>query len=219
MFETISTVIFDLDGVICFSDKYHYQAWKSLADQLGIYFDEQINHRLRGVSRIDSLDIILKQANRRFTEKEKQILAEEKNALYRKLLMKMGPDDISKDAQNTLVELRRRGYKLAIGSSSKNTPLILDRLGIQSFFDAVADGNEILHSKPNPEVFLLAAKKLQVKPENCVVVEDAKAGIVAAKAAGMSAVSLYGDARNCNLEDYNLDTLQNLLQILPKSVR
>ena len=131
----------------------------------------------------------------------------------------MSPDDVSEDVQKTLVELRRRGYKLAIGSSSKNTPLILDRLGIRSAFDVVADGNEIKHSKPNPEVFLLAAQKLHVKPENCIVVEDAKVGIMAAKAAGMSAFSLYGDARNCNLEDYNLDTLQNLLQILPQSAQ
>ena len=113
----------------------------------------------------------------------------------------------------TLQELRDRGYRLAIGSSSKNATFILDRIGLGSFFDAVADGTDITHSKPDPEVFLCAAKKLGLPPEDCAVVEDAKAGIQAARAGGMTALALFGDAKDCGLEDYNLRSFADLLNI------
>ena len=208
-------VIFDLDGVICFTDKYHYQAWKALADKLGIYFDEKINNRLRGVSRMASLEIILERADKTYTQEEKEAFAEKKNDNYKELLKNMKESDLSEEVKTTLEELRARGYLLAIGSSSKNTKFILGQLGLGDFFDAIADGTDITHSKPDPEVFLKAAEKLGMKPEDCAVVEDAKAGIEAAKAANMTALALDGDARDCGMQDYNLEGFFDLLNILP----
>ena len=207
-------VIFDLDGVICFTDKFHYRAWKTLADRLGIYFDEGINNRLRGVSRMASLDIILERSPVEYTTYEKSAMATEKNDTYRELLKTMSPTDLTDEVWNTLLELRNRGYKLAIGSSSKNTKFILDQLGLGAFFDAIADGTDITHSKPDPEVFLKAAEKLRITPAACAGVEDAKAGIEAAKAGGMTALALFGDAKDCGLEDYNLKSFSDLLNIL-----
>ena len=208
-------VIFDLDGVICFTDRFHYQAWKALADRLGIYFDETINNRLRGVSRMASLEIILERADKEYTEEEKVAFATEKNDNYRELLKNMSPADLTSEVKDTLDELRRRGYRLAIGSSSKNTHFILERIGLGNYFDAVADGNDISRSKPDPEVFLKAAEKLSEAPSDCCVVEDAKAGIEAARAGGMTALALFGDAKDCGEEDYNLKGFSDLLNILP----
>ena len=174
--NTIRAIIFDLDGVICFTDQYHYQAWKEMADAEGIYFDETINGRLRGVSRMESLDIILEKASREYTQEEKEQLAARKNESYVRLLEKMSPDDLSQEVKKTLEILRQRGYKLAIGSSSKNTKKILTQIGLNGYFDAISDGTNITKSKPDPEVFLKAAEMLGEKPENCLVVEDALAG-------------------------------------------
>ena len=162
-------IIFDLDGVLCSTDEYHYRAWKALADRLGIPFDRERNGLLRGVSRMDSLNIILEKSDKAYSQDEKNAMAEEKNTRYRQLLNQMSPADLSGDVKRTLDTLRARGLKLAIGSSSKNTPFILERMGLDGFFDAVADGNCITHSKPNPEVFLKAAEMLGLKPEQCVV--------------------------------------------------
>lgn len=189
----MKAIIFDLDGVICHTDEYHYQAWKQLAGRLGIPFDEGVNHRLRGVSRAESLEILLEQSPAVYTAAQKRAMAEEKNRVYCGLLRRMGPADLPKEVKATLEELRARGFKLAIGSSSKNAPLILRRLGLEHFFDAVADGNQITRSKPDPEVFLLAAQKLGLPPADCLVVEDAQPGIEAARAGGFAAVAL-GDA-------------------------
>ena len=207
-------VIFDLDGVICFTDTFHYQAWKALSNRLGIYFDEKINDRLRGVSRMASLEIILEQATKEYTQDEKEAFAAEKNDTYRELLKTMSPADLSDEVRNTMVELRRRGYKLSIGSSSKNTKFILGQIGLSNFFDAIADGTDITRSKPDPEVFLKSAAKLGVDPADCAVVEDAKAGIEAAKAGGMTALALFGDAKGCGLEDYDLKSFSDLLNVL-----
>ena len=207
-------VIFDLDGVICFTDRFHYQAWKALADRLGIYFDEKINDRLRGVSRMASLEIILERATETYTQEQKEAFAEEKNNTYRELLKNMSPADLTDEVKDTLIELRNRGYKLSIGSSSKNTKFILERIGLGDFFDAIADGTDITHSKPDPEVFLCSAGKIGMDPADCAVVEDAKAGIQAARAAGMTALALHGDAENCGEEDYNLKNFADLLNIL-----
>lgn len=207
-------VIFDLDGVICFTDKFHFQAWKILADRLGIFFDEKVNDRLRGVSRMASLEIILEQSEKLYTKKEKEAFAEEKNMHYRKFLENMTEQDLSKEVKQTLVALRKKGVKLAIGSSSKNTKFILQKIGLGEFFDAVADGTDIKHSKPDPDVFLKAAEKLGMNPEECVVVEDARSGIIAAKRAGMTALALFGDAKECGDEDYNLAGFSDLLNIL-----
>jgi beta-phosphoglucomutase len=186
-------VIFDLDGVIVSTDKYHYKAWKAMADKEGIYFDETINNRLRGVSRMASLEIILERATKHYTDEEKVELATMKNNIYRSSLSQLTPDDILPGVMDTLNELKKMDIRLGVGSSSKNTPVILKQIGLAEYFDAVADGNQITKSKPDPEVFLLAAKLLGIAPEDCVVVEDAYAGIDAAKAGGMKAAGV-GDA-------------------------
>ena len=157
-------IIFDLDGVICSTDKYHYSAWKKLADKEGIYFDAVINNRLRGVSRMQSLEIILERAQKSYTEEEKAAMAEEKNAIYVNLLKEMSEDDLSEEVKDVLQKLREYGMKLAIGSSSKNAKIILKQLGLEDFFDAVSDGTNITRSKPDPEVFLKAADFIGEKP-------------------------------------------------------
>lgn len=204
-------VIFDLDGVICHTDAYHYQAWKQVADRLSIYFDEKINHRLRGVSRMESFEIILERCDRTLSQDEKVQYAEEKNTIYKKLLEHMSPADLSPEVRNTLDTLRQRGLKLGIGSSSKNAEFILNQLGLGTYFDAIADGNQISRSKPDPEVFLLAAKLLGEEPCDCLVIEDAIAGLKAAKDGGMDAAGI-GDASQSELADYGLTSFSDLLK-------
>ncbi len=206
-------IIFDLDGVICSTDEYHYLAWKALADRLGIPFDRERNNLLRGVSRMTSLEIILEKAGRTYTEAEKAAFAEEKNAAYRQLLGRMSPADLSDDVKTTLEALRKTGLKLAIGSSSKNTPFILERIGLGDFFDAVADGNCITHSKPHPEVFLKAAEMIGLPPAACLVVEDAHAGVEAAVAGGFDCAAM-GDAREDERARYHLAAFSDLMKAI-----
>lgn len=206
-------VIFDLDGVICFTDKFHYEAWKAMADEIGVYFDETINNRLRGVSRMASLDIILERADRTYTQEEKEALAERKNNNYKKLLEKMNPADLSKEVKTTLDTLRSMGCLLAIGSSSKNAKFILKQLGLEGYFDAISDGTNITRSKPDPQVFQMAAQFLNLRPEECLVVEDAVAGIDAAKDGGFAAVGL-GEAAEYGRTDHPLNTFGDLCGIL-----
>ena len=203
-------IIFDLDGVICSTDHYHYLAWKALADRLGIYFDETINNRLRGVSRMASLEIVLERSAVAYTEEEKAAFAEEKNNLYRELLKNMSPADLAPEVKETLDTLRAKGLKLGIGSSSKNTKFILSQIGLGDYFDKISDGTNITRSKPDPEVFLKAAEYLELPPESCLVVEDAKAGVEAATAAGMDSAAI-GDAVQCGLATYNLTRFADLL--------
>lgn len=205
--------IFDLDGVICFTDKYHFLAWKALADKLGISFDEKVNDRLRGVSRMASLEIILEKSNVQYTQEQKESFSEEKNANYRKLLNNMKPSDISDDVRETLETLKKLGYKLAIGSSSKNTPLILEKTDARKYFDAVSDGNNITHSKPNPEVFLMGAEFLGLKPEECYIVEDAEAGIDAGVAGGFTTIGI-GPAAKHNKTDYPIEKFSDILRLV-----
>ncbi len=192
----ISGVIFDLDGVIVSTDDCHYRAWKQMADEEKIPFDRTVNERLRGVSRMDSLAIILEKAEKTYTEEQKQALATRKNNYYKELIGSLTPADILPGTLDTLALLKSRGIKIAIGSSSRNTPLILKQIGLDNAFDAVADGNQITRSKPDPEVFLLAAKLLSLSPAVCLVVEDADAGIEAAIAGGMRALSVGSAAEN-----------------------
>lgn len=206
-------VIFDLDGVICSTDQYHYLAWKEIADDEGIYFDEQINNRLRGVSRMESLEIILEKASRTYAEDEKSALAEKKNRIYRKLLERMTPAELSEDVARTLKELKKRGVKIAIGSSSKNTPVILKQIGLSGSFDAVSDGNNITKSKPDPEVFLTAAGMLKEDAKSCLVVEDAQAGVAAAKAGGFDCAGI-GEASEDAAITYSIRKISDLLEIL-----
>jgi beta-phosphoglucomutase len=187
----IKGVIFDLDGVIVSTDEFHYQAWQQMANEEGICFDRHINERLRGVSRMESLEIILERATKKYTEDQKTELATRKNNYYKELLhTKLSPKDILPGVMNVLNGLKQLGVKIAIGSSSKNSPSILKRIGLEIYFDATADGNDIKKSKPDPEVFLLAAQRLGFKPEDCLVVEDAEAGISAALAGNMKALAV-----------------------------
>ncbi|MCD8334930.1 MAG: beta-phosphoglucomutase [Clostridiales bacterium] len=205
-------IIFDLDGVICFTDHYHYLAWKALADEIGVYFDETINNRLRGVSRMASLEIILERSEKAYTPAEKEQMAEKKNGIYRKLLEKMTPTDLSGEVKETLDALRAAGAKLAIGSSSKNTKLILSRIGLGGYFDAISDGTNITHSKPDPEVFTKAAEFLGLPPQDCLVVEDALAGIDAAVAGGFDGAGL-GEAASHPKVTWPLKTFSGLMAI------
>jgi len=205
-------IIFDLDGVICSTDDYHYLAWKALADRLGIEFDRTINNRLRGVSRMESLEIILEKSTVVYSEEEKIAFATEKNDLYRELLHQMSEKDLSDEVKNTLIALREKGAKLAIGSSSKNTPFILSRLGLGDFFDAIADGNCITNSKPHPEVFLKAAEMIGLDPSVCLVVEDAKAGVSAAVAGGFDCAAI-GDAKDDERARWHLESFGDLMNV------
>ncbi len=204
--------IFDLDGVIVSTDGLHYLAWKQMADKEGIYFDEEINNRLRGVSRMASLEIILERAQRAYTDEEKAQLATYKNDVYKELLKNLTPADRLPGVTDTLNALRQQGYKLAIGSSSKNTPAILKYIGLEGFFDAVSDGNNITHSKPDPEVFIKGAMFLELNCGECYVVEDAKAGVDAGKAGGFTTIAI-GDAYGYEHADYSIQHFSEILSI------
>jgi beta-phosphoglucomutase len=182
--------IFDLDGVIVDTAKYHYLAWKKLATMLNIHFTEEDNERLKGVSRMASLDIILEIGNIDPDDKMKEEYAALKNKWYLDYINRMMPDEILAGSLEFISELKNAGIKVAIGSASRNTPLILERLGIGKLFDAVADGNIVGKAKPDPEVFITAARLMGVSPEDCVVFEDAMAGVEAALNAGMRCIGI-----------------------------
>ncbi|MFW6036008.1 MAG: beta-phosphoglucomutase [Halothermotrichaceae bacterium] len=206
---TVKGIIFDLDGVIVSTDDLHYQAWKKMADQDGIYFDKKINNRLRGVSRRQSLEIILEQSDKKYSKLKKKELTDYKNNYYRELLQDLTPVDILPGVKNVMKRLKKQNYKLAVGSSSKNTKSILKQIGLSNFFDAVADGTDIENSKPAPDVFLIAAKRLKLQPEECAVVEDAVAGIIAANNANMKAIAI-GDAVKSDRADVKLSNIKEL---------
>ena len=206
-------IIFDLDGVICRTDQYHYLAWKQIADELGIPFDEKVNERLRGVSRMASFDIILERYDGAMDEEEKVRWTDKKNEIYKSMLTRMSHDDLLDGVADTLDELRGMGLKLAIGSSSRNTKFILGQLGLADFFDAVSDGTNITRSKPDPEVFLKAAEFLGMAPKDCLVVEDAEAGLQAATAGGMDSAAFGDIAVNSGLGTWNLTKFADLIDI------
>lgn len=211
---SINGIIFDLDGVICFTDEYHYLAWKEMADGMGVYFDREINNRLRGVSRMASLEIILERYDGpTLSQEEKEALATRKNEIYRGLLGRMTPADLPAEVKQTLDGLRAKGMKLSIGSSSKNAPFILERIGLADYFDAISDGNNITHSKPDPEVFLKAAQFLGLEPSECIVVEDAVAGAQAGHAGGFT-VACVGDAAREKIGHYNMESICELLELV-----
>ncbi len=210
--KMFKAIIFDLDGVICSTDEYHYLAWKALADSLGVPFDREKNNLLRGVSRMESLRIVLGDLWETLSESEKELLAAQKNERYRGYLSQMSPADLTEEVKTTLDTLRSRGYLLAIGSSSKNTPFILRQIGLDGYFDAVSDGNNITRSKPDPEVFVKAADMLGVPYESCLVVEDAVAGAEAGHR-GQMQVACVGDAAKAKVGEYNLTSFGELLGI------
>ncbi len=188
--QAIQAVIFDLDGVIVSTDEFHFRAWKQLADAEGIPFTREDNERLRGVSRMESLAIVLEKATRSYTDAEKESLATRKNEIYRNSLSALSPADILPGVNSMLEALRSRGVKMAIGSSSKNAGPILAAVGLAGAFDAVVDGTHISRSKPDPEVFTKAGEQLGIPPQQCLVVEDAEAGVDAALAAGMPVLAV-----------------------------
>lgn len=183
-------LLFDLDGVLVDTAKYHFLAWKRMADSLEVDFDEERNEKLKGVSRVESLRRILEWGGLSLTNDEFQDAMDRKNRWYLEFVEKMTPDELLPGALRLLTEAKKAGYNIALGSASKNSMLILNRTGITPFFDAIIDGNRTSRSKPDPEVFVLGAYDLNLSPTKCVVFEDAEAGIEAAKAAGMYAVGI-----------------------------
>jgi beta-phosphoglucomutase len=186
----IKACIFDLDGVIVDTAKYHFLAWKRLADQLHIPFTEKDNERLKGVSRYESLDIILELGNLKLDQRHKDEFASLKNKWYIDYIRRMTPEEILPGSLEFINELKKAEIKVAVGSASKNTPMILKRVGIDKLFDAVADGNVVSKAKPDPEVFITASKMLRIEPKYCIVFEDAIAGVRAAINAGMMCVGI-----------------------------
>jgi beta-phosphoglucomutase len=182
--------IFDLDGVLVDTAKYHFKAWKRLTDMLGIDFTENDNERLKGVSRMASLEIILEIGHMKLEEGKKLEYATLKNKWYIEYISKMTPSEILPGCIRFITELKNAKIRIAIGSASRNTPMILERVGLLGMFDAVADGNNITKAKPDPEVFLKAAEMVGIKPEECVVFEDAVAGVQAALNAGMMCIGI-----------------------------
>src|SRR5689334_1573763 len=190
MIREMRAAIFDLDGVIVDTAKYHYLAWKRLANDLGFDFTELDNERLKGVSRVRSLEILLEIGGLTVDDAAKEKMAAQKNGWYVDYIQNMDASEILPGATNYLESLRSRGIKTALGSASKNAPLILERLGIAALFDSVVDGNKVHLAKPDPEVFLRAASELNIPPVSCVVFEDAEAGVEAAHRAGMGVVGI-----------------------------
>lgn len=212
MKRTIEAIIFDLDGVIVSTDEYHYQAWKRLADEEGIPFDRKLNHRLRGVSRMACVDIILEKESGTYTAAEKENMAERKNGYYIKSLAELNEQSLLSGVKETLLLLKEEGYRLAIGSPSKNAGLILRKLGLENTFHKVVDGNSITFSKPDPEVFLKAADALGAKPEDCIVVEDSTAGIDAARRAGMLAIGI-GEAQTYEKAQIGITSFEQIARV------
>lgn len=213
--------VFDLDGVITDTAEYHYRGWKQLADEKGFPFDREANEKLRGVSRRESLLRLLGERAAQFSEESLQEMMARKNEYYLESIQEIAPRDLLAGARELLVELRENGYKTALGSASKNARQVLQSLGIANLFDAITDGNSVERQKPAPDLFLFAAKELHLAPNQCVVVEDAEAGVEAAKAGGFFAVGIgprervgQADAVFQNLAGVHL---QDILDALRKS--
>ncbi len=188
--------IFDLDGVLVDTARFHYLAWKELAGKLGFEFTPEQNEQLKGVSRMESLDLLLRAGGLqdRFSQEEKERMAAWKNDLYIREVRRMGASDLLNGAAKLLSWLKKAGIKTALGSASKNAPIVLQATGIGPLFDAVVDGNKITRAKPDPQVFLLGASAAGLEPSECAVFEDSRTGLTAAKRAGMLAVGI-GDPK------------------------
>jgi beta-phosphoglucomutase len=186
----VKACLFDLDGVIVDTARFHYLAWKELAEQLGIDFTEKDNERLKGISRMDSLNILLEIGHIKLSEEQKMIYADRKNRRYLEYIEKLTPDDILPGVRNFLKGLRDAHIATGLGSASRNATTILNRLDLAEAFDVVVDGNMITHAKPHPEIFVRGAQLLKTKPANCMVFEDAAAGIEAAHKGGMKCIGI-----------------------------
>lgn len=210
----IKAVIFDLDGVLVTTDELHFSAWKRLAEELGITgFTKADNVRQRGVSRMASLEVVLEKTDRKFNDEEKLTLAEKKNDMYVKSLSTLSPNDVLSGVNEFITYLRNNEIKTAVGSASKNTPVILEKTDLADKFDAVSCGLDTQKSKPDPEVFLIAAKKIGISPSECAVIEDSDAGIEAAKAGGMYAVAV-GEAEHNKMADISAASVDDLYKII-----
>ncbi|WP_445756080.1 beta-phosphoglucomutase [Polaribacter sp.] len=187
-------IIFDLDGVIVDTAKYHYLAWKKLANQLGFEFSQEQNELFKGVSRKRCLDILLEMGNLSASQEQKNVWMIEKNNDYLAYIKKMDDSEILPDVPKILTLLKENAIPIALGSASKNALPILEKVGLAHFFDVIVDGNNVTKAKPDPEVFLMAAKKMNLSPSNCIVFEDAVAGIEAANSANMISIGI-GDKK------------------------
>jgi len=216
MSQRLQGFIFDLDGVVVFTDKYHYLGWKRLADTQGWHLDETIGHQLRGVSRIPALEVILEHNGVTVSEDEKHRLADIKNEYYKAFLRDINEDDLYPGAVEFVERVRELGMKTALASASKNAEAVLEALRLAHLFDAVVTGNDITRSKPDPQVFLTAAERFGVEPSRCVVFEDAYSGIEAAHNAGMQAVGVGDPARLPNaslcMTDYSELSLEDIIE-------
>jgi beta-phosphoglucomutase len=187
----IKAVLFDLDGVLVSTDEYHYRSWVRIAKEEGFdFFDHEFNHQFRGVGRMECVEILTRASGRLFTTEQKKEIADRKNRYFAESLSSVSPVELLPGALAALKELRRRGIKIAVASNSRNAKPIIKQVGIEQYLDAIVDGHEIENSKPDPEVFLLAAKSVGVEPVHCIVVEDAIAGLEAARRAGMKALGI-----------------------------
>lgn len=188
----IKGFIFDLDGVLTDTAEYHYQAWKRMANKLGIPLDREMNEQLKGISRMDSLERILALGNQteKYSVEEKEQLANEKNEDYKKLILSVTPNDLLPGIADLLADLKKENIRLALASASKNGPIIMEKLGIAEFFDTIVDPASLSNGKPDPEIFIKGAEQLRLKPEECIGVEDAQAGIKAINAAGIFSVGI-----------------------------
>jgi beta-phosphoglucomutase len=187
----LKAVLFDLDGVLVSTDEFHYHSWKKLSDEEGFdFFDHEFNHKFRGVARMECVELITKASGKYYTPEQKQELADRKNRYFVESLSTVTTEVLLPGALSTLHELRNRGIKTAVASNSRNAKTIIDRSQITNLLDVIVDGYQIENSKPDPEVFLLAAKKVDVPPAHCLVVEDAVAGIESARRAGMKALGI-----------------------------
>ena len=203
----IKGFIFDLDGVITDTAELHYLAWKKLADDMGWAFDREVNERLRGVSRMDSITIIKDHNNAKVADEKLVELATMKNDIYVDSLSSMTPDDYLPGAQELLMLLRKEGFKVALGSASKNSTKVLQQLQATKYFDIIGDGNSVSKSKPAPDIFLFGAAELGLQPEECIVYEDAEAGVDAAKAGGFYSVGI-GPKDRVGHADIRFDTMK-----------
>ncbi|MBN2523455.1 MAG: beta-phosphoglucomutase, partial [Bacteroidales bacterium] len=205
----VNACIFDLDGVIVDTAKYHYMAWKRLAGEMGFHFSIEQNEKLKGVSRLESLEILLKVGGIKLSEAEKREAAQKKNAWYVDYISSMNPEEILPGVTSFFDDLRKNRIKIALGSASKNAGFILQRLRLDDCFDTVVDGNKISRAKPDPEIFLISAKELNTDPRECIVFEDAQAGIEAANNAGMISVGV-GDPEILEQADLVISGFSNL---------
>lgn len=213
----IEACIFDLDGVICDTAKYHFLAWKAMAAELAIDFTENDNELLKGVSRVRSLEIILELGNKTISEDKKLALMTQKNESYLEYIRKMDKSKILPGVEELLIELKACGIKIVLGSASKNAPLILDQLELTSYFDAIIDGNQVANAKPDPEVFLKGAAAVGANPANCVVYEDAIAGVEAAINGGMYCIGI-GEPDVLSKAYHVMPGLQNFTLTALKSI-